>query len=48
LEAALMRYIDQRNENPKPFNWVRSADEILDAVKRFCLQIAPENSGAYL
>lgn len=48
LEAALMRYIDQRNENPRPFNWVRSADEILDAVKRFCLQIAPENSAAYL
>jgi len=48
LEAALMRYINQRNENPKPFNWVRSADEILDAVKRFCLHIAPENSGAYL
>ena len=48
LEAALMRYIEQRNETPKPFKWVRSADEILDAVKRFCLQITPENSGAYL
>lgn len=48
LEEALMRYIDQRNHDPKPFNWVRSADQILDAVKRFCLRIKPENSDAYL
>ena len=48
LEEALMRYIDQRNDDPKPFKWVRSADEILDAVKRFCLRIKPENSDAYL
>ena len=48
LEEALMRYIDQRNDDPKPFKWVRCADEILDAVKRFCLRIKPENSDAYL
>ena len=24
-------------ENPRPFKWIRSADEIFDAVKRFCL-----------
>ncbi len=48
LEEALMRYIDQRNDDPKPFKWVRSADQILDAVKRFCLRVKPENSDAYL
>ena len=48
LEEALMRYIDQRNDDPKPFKWVRSADEILDALKRFCLRIKPENPDAYL
>lgn len=48
LEEALMRYIDQRNDDPKPFKWVRSADQILDAVKRFCLRAKPENSDAYL
>lgn len=48
LEEALMRYIDLRNDDPKPFKWVRGADEILDAVKRFCLRVKPENSDAYL
>jgi hypothetical protein len=24
------------NENPKPYKWVKSADEILASVKRFC------------
>ncbi|RVH39021.1 IS630 family transposase, partial [Sinorhizobium meliloti] len=24
------------NENPKPYKWVKSANEILASVKRFC------------
>lgn len=36
LEAAIGAYIAQRNADPKPFRWVRSADDILAAVERFC------------
>ncbi|EGO96868.1 IS630 family transposase [Acidiphilium sp. PM] len=36
LEAAITTYIDAHNADPKPFRWVKSADEILAAVQRFC------------
>ena len=36
LEAAITAYIDARNAAPKPFRWVKSADDILAAVQRFC------------
>jgi len=38
LEDAIRAYIAATNENPKPFVWTKSADEILDSVKRFCLR----------
>lgn len=36
LEQDILNFIDCHNENPKPYKWVKSADEILAAVKRFC------------
>jgi transposase len=36
LEQAIRRYIEATNEDPKPFVWTKSADDILDSVKRFC------------
>jgi transposase len=36
LEAAIMIYIAHTNKDPKPFVWTKTADEILDSVKRFC------------
>jgi len=36
LEADIMAFIEAHNENPKPYKWVKSADHILAAVKRFC------------
>jgi transposase len=38
LEKDIQRFIDCHNQNPKPFKWVKSADEILASVKRFCLK----------
>jgi transposase len=35
LEAAIREYIDVHNENPKPFVWTRTADEILASIARF-------------
>lgn len=36
LEQAIKRYIALGNEHPKPFNWTKSADEILNSVAHFC------------
>jgi transposase len=38
LEKAIRGYLDIYNRNPKPFTWTKSADEILDSIKRFCLR----------
>lgn len=35
LRDAIRRYIDSHNENPKPFHWVKTADEILASIARF-------------
>ena len=36
LEAAIYRYLDVTNEDPKPFVWTKTADQILANVARFC------------
>jgi putative transposase len=36
LEADIMTFIEAHNEKPTPYKWVKSADEILASVKRFC------------
>ena len=36
LEAAIERYIEAHNRDPKPFRWTKSADDILATVERFC------------
>lgn len=36
LIAAIKHYMTVSNENPKPFVWTKSADEILESVARFC------------
>jgi transposase len=43
LEKAMLDYLDQRNENPKPFVWTADADLILGKVERLCKRIS--NSG---
>src|SRR6201996_8909925 len=36
LEADIRTFIERHNENPKPYKWTKSADDILASVKRFC------------
>ena len=36
LEADIRTFIERHNENPKPYRWIKSADDILASVKRFC------------
>jgi transposase len=40
LEKAMLAYLDQRNENPKPFIWTADADLILGKVGRLCKRIS--------
>ena len=40
LEAAIKQYLAIHNENPIPFVWTKTADEILDSVARFCKRIS--------
>ena len=36
VEAAIRDYLDSYNEDPRPFMWRKSADEILASLERFC------------
>lgn len=36
LEQAILQYVDATNQNPKPFIWSKTADEILASIARFC------------
>lgn len=38
LEDAIRLYLAVYNEEPKPFVWVKTADQILDSIRRFCLR----------
>ena len=42
LEADIRSLIDRHNQNPRPFKWTKSADEILASVKGFCSQSAAD------
>ena len=38
LERDIRAFVEATNADPKPFRWVKSADDILASVKRFCLR----------
>ena len=38
LESAIRSYIDHHNQQPAPFRWTKTADDILASVARFCLR----------
>lgn len=39
LELAIERYLEITNEQPKPFKWTKTADQILATVAKFCKRI---------
>jgi transposase len=41
LEAAITAFLDKHNAVPKPFRWIKSADDILAAIERFCVYNTP-------
>jgi len=36
LETSIRDYLEVHNEKPKPYVWTKTADQILDALARFC------------
>lgn len=36
LKAAIYVYLAERYTHPTPVGWTKTADEILDNIKRFC------------
>lgn len=38
LRKAILEYVEAHNENGKPFKWTKTADEILDKLRRFGLR----------
>ena len=38
LEDAIRQYLNSYNAKPRPFNWTKSADDILASIERFCLR----------
>jgi transposase len=43
LEAAIQAYLDQHNDDPKPFKWTATADLILKKIEKVCQRTS--NSG---
>lgn len=39
LRAAILAYVDAHNDRGIPFKWVKTADEILDSMRRFGLRV---------
>jgi transposase len=38
LEQAIRSYLSIYNRDPRPFVWTRTADQILESIKRFCMR----------
>ncbi len=38
LETAIRNYLTLNNRDPKPFVWTKTADQILESIKRFCIR----------
>lgn len=37
--AAILDYVEAHNKRPTPFKWVKTADEILDKMRRVGLRV---------
>ena len=39
LNADIRAWIETWNDNPKPFVWTKTADQILESIARYCTRI---------
>jgi len=42
LEEKIMQFIEVHNENPKPFVWTKSVEEIMAKINRVRLALSSE------
>ena len=40
LEAGIRDWIENWNAHPRPFTWIKTADEILDSLARYLARIS--------
>jgi len=43
LEASIAHWVDEWNEDPKPFVWHKSADEILETLATYCQRMTSDS-----
>jgi hypothetical protein len=39
MNADIRQWIDTWNENPRPYLWTKTAEQIFDAISRYCQRI---------
>ncbi|WP_331755660.1 hypothetical protein [Streptomyces sp. NBC_01643] len=44
LEKDITAWIDTRNENPKPFTWTKTTDEIIHSLADYLTKISPPST----
>jgi transposase len=44
LRDAIESYVSATNDEPKPFRWVKTADEIIASVSRFCARTLDQST----
>lgn len=47
LERALLEYIERNNEDPKPFKWTKTAEQVLASLERRCLRTLRSTHGSF-
>jgi hypothetical protein len=47
LEADIRAWAGNWNENPRPFAWTKTAEEILDSLARYLARISPAAEAKY-
>jgi len=45
LRSAIQDYLDAHNDEPKPFRWTKTADEILASIARFATRTSTAHPG---
>jgi hypothetical protein len=40
LEAGIRAWIENWNQNPRPFTWTKTAEEILDSLAKYIAKIS--------
>lgn len=45
LTAAINDFVEAHNDDPRPFIWTRTADQIIDSLARFCSGVLDRHTG---